>query len=162
LEGYDLMQVCLNGHMITAHANLHYSFRKAFCPGCGSETILACTKCSAGIQGTYHWPPGKGISRSPKNPPAFCHGCGHPYPWTEARQQALAELVDDADGMAEDDKQRLREALRDIQTDGPRTEVGAGRLKKIIKQGALTVGSGLYKVALDVATDAAKKLIVGN
>jgi len=71
-------------------------------------------------------------------------------------------MVDGIEGLPEDDRRQLDEALTDIQTDGPRTEIGASRLRKLMKQGALTAGSGLYKLALDVATDAAKKLIVGS
>lgn len=157
------MQVCRNGHRITSQANRHSDRRKRFCPDCGSETIVSCGKCNALIQGDYY------LTRSPSSAvrsavrvPDFCHGCGHAYPWREARQQSLIELVEGIEGLPDEDRRQLGQALTDIQTDGPRTEIGASRLRKLLKQGALTAGSALYKVALDVATDAAKKMIVGS
>ncbi len=74
----------------------------------------------------------------------------------------MIELVEGIEGLPDEDRRQLGQALTDIQTDGPRTEIGASRLRKLLKQGALTAGSALYKVALDVATDAAKKMIVGS
>jgi len=71
-------------------------------------------------------------------------------------------MVEDLEGLPEDDRRKLGQALTDIQTDGPRTEIGASRLRKLVTKGALTAGTGLYKLSLDVATEAAKKLIIGG
>ncbi len=148
-----MMQVCHSGHQITASMNAFPEEVKAFCPDCGEATLSACSSCSRNIRG-FDWD-GHGI-RGPATP-KFCEGCGQPFPWTVAQRAAALDLIDDADEVPEADKLRLREALRDVQTDGPRTAVGVSRIKKLIQQGSLTVGSSLYKIFIDVMSDAAKK-----
>lgn len=50
-EGYDVMQVCLNGHQITDEVIFTPQHKKPFCPECGAATITACPECQAPIQG---------------------------------------------------------------------------------------------------------------
>ena len=84
---YDVMQVCLNGHVITSTAKTNPEDLKKRCPKCGEETITQCPDCHAEIQGYEHIP---GVSYSgPSTPPGYCHECGEPYPWTERRKQQL-------------------------------------------------------------------------
>ena len=51
---HDIMQVCLNGHQITASYEEHPEFRKEFCDICGEKTITFCPQCKAPILGKYH------------------------------------------------------------------------------------------------------------
>jgi hypothetical protein len=159
-EGYDVMQVCLHGHMITASAGTMPNFAKAFCPDCGAKTITACPQCNANIQGAYNSPGVIGFG--PREPTGYCHNCGAPYPWTAERLAVADEMIDDLERLKADDKAKLKEALRDITTDTPRTELGVSRFIKLAKKAGVAVGSGLYKVAIDVASEAAKKAIVGT
>ncbi|GEM_PF-967428 len=96
---YDLMQSCLNGHIITSRGLTNPEL-KPRCPKCGEETITQCPSCGTQIQGHLHIP-GVGYS-GPSSPPAHCHNCGEPYPWTQRRKdklpgqpQSASELTDE-------------------------------------------------------------------
>lgn len=78
---YDVQQVCLNGHQITANFSSYPARRKKHCSSCGAETITACPECNTPILGSYDVP---GVfDFNPTSVPPHCHQCGHPYPWTE-------------------------------------------------------------------------------
>lgn len=86
-EGYDVMQVCLNGHMITDTAMRDPYRQKPNCPECGARTITECLKCSAPIQGA----PLGAFSFQKRPVPPFCWSCGAEYPWREA---AIAKRIE--------------------------------------------------------------------
>ena len=84
---YDVMQACMNGHIITSQARNRPEDLRKRCPVCGVETITQCLKCNTDIQGYKHTPL---VSRAnPKAPPAHCHQCGKPYPWTVAKEHTV-------------------------------------------------------------------------
>ena len=83
---YDVMQVCVNGHQITARYNDCPEYRQDFCKKCGSPTINACPKCNEAIRG-HHNTPGVAVLGFAEPVPEFCHKCGEPYPWTKTNQQ---------------------------------------------------------------------------
>lgn len=85
---YDVMQVCIKGHIITSTAKEHPEDLRKRCSNCGAETIMQCPSCSADIQGYEHIP-GIGYS-GPDSPPAYCHECGVAYPWTIATAKSTA------------------------------------------------------------------------
>lgn len=155
VEGYDVRQVCLNGHQISEHAQSMPQFRKDFCPECGERTITACPECHAPIQGHYNSPGVLSIrkTRVPNN----CHACGTAYPWRQHALAAAVELLEmELEGQAATDAVALIPA---IATENPRTEVAALKLKKIL--GAL--GKPAYDIAIkvvsDVASETAKKTL---
>ena len=84
---YDLMQACMNGHIITATAKTRPETLKKRCPECGTKTITQCLKCNTDIQGYKHTP--WSVRPDPKEPPAHCHECGEPYPWTVAKKHTV-------------------------------------------------------------------------
>jgi hypothetical protein len=63
LHGYDVGQVCLNGHVITQFGGTRPEYLKKFCDKCGEPTLIACPKCSKPIQG-YHQGSGGQVNRS--------------------------------------------------------------------------------------------------
>ncbi len=78
---YEVMQVCLNGHQITASYNSSPQRRQDYCQKCGQKTIYQCPKCKEPIQGKYIV---EGVLDLTKTPvPSNCHKCGNPYPWRE-------------------------------------------------------------------------------
>jgi len=78
-EGYDTMQVCINGHQITAFYQEHPENRKDFCDKCGKKTIHQCPKCNEDIRGYHHV---RGVYSMMDVPiPSHCHACGNPFPW---------------------------------------------------------------------------------
>src|SRR5580704_1635867 len=90
-EGYDVAQVCLNGHLVNSFAVSQPEHNENFCSMCGEKTISQCPHCKTNIRGYYHM---LGVtSFLPEDTPAFCHYCGKPYPWMEDRLQTAKELL---------------------------------------------------------------------
>ena len=77
---YDVMQVCMAGHVITSKAKSHPEAMKQRCPECGAKTITQCIGCNTEIQGYKHIP--RFVRPESRTPPRFCHKCGESYPWT--------------------------------------------------------------------------------
>lgn len=76
---FEVMQVCKNGHQITANYNGAPQFRQDRCEKCGAETIYKCQKCGADIKGKYI--SANVIDLSSVDVPLYCHKCGRAYPW---------------------------------------------------------------------------------
>ena len=83
---YDVMQVCVKGHQITARYDDYPELRQDFCKKCGSPTIFACPKCKEPIRGEYNVP-GVAAIGFEVPVPEFCHKCGESYPWTKTNHQ---------------------------------------------------------------------------
>lgn len=156
----------MNGHTIT---NRLHTGREAkdFCPTCGLETISKCPSCGEEIQGWFvkrtattasfsrkfeSFPP----KPPSKKPPAFCHYCGKPFPWTEKKLEAVDELVDElkALGLSPHDGEVLKTSLHDLIQQNQHQEVAELKLRKILakvgEEGLVWAKTILYKVLTDV------------
>lgn len=151
-RGYDTAQVCLNGHKVTASYLDFPEHRQNFCDQCGAATITACQSCHAEIRGFY-----RGSMIVQYAPPHFCHECGKAYPWTEAKQQAALDLIEELDGLSADERAALRETLPDLVHETPRSELAALRFKKLLGKISKAAGDVLRKVVIDLAAEAIKK-----
>jgi DNA-directed RNA polymerase subunit N (RpoN/RPB10) len=94
---YDVQQVCLNGHQITAHYNNSSQHRRKFCDQCGAATIHKCPSCSQEIPGFYSVP--NVISFRATSVPTHCANCGESFPWTKAKENIISisdssEIID--------------------------------------------------------------------
>ena len=154
---YDVMQVCLNGHKITAMLKSSPEYGKQHCSDCGATTISNCQKCQAGIQG-YHHVPGV-IGGSLTKVHAFCHECGEPYPWTTARLGAAQELAEELEGLNEEEKETLKASLDDLVRDTPRTTLAATRFKRIVAKAGKGAADTFKDILIGVISEAAKKMI---
>ena len=155
LEGYDVRQVCLNGHQTTGYAATMPQFAKPFCPKCGEKTITVCPECQVPIHGHYSSP--GVLSVRPTPVPNNCHACGTAYPW---RQQALAAAVEALQMELEGPDATEAAALVPlVATDGPRTEVSAMKLKRLMGKLAKPAYDFSIKVVSDVASETAKKVL---
>jgi len=76
---YDTMQVCINGHQITAFYDSYTENRKDFCDKCGKKTIYQCIKCNENIRGYHHMSSVSTLGSIPI--PSHCHACGNAFPW---------------------------------------------------------------------------------
>jgi len=94
---YDVMQVCVMGHQITARYKQYPEYRRDFCEKCGSPTIIACPKCNEPINGHLNRPGSTVVVIAEDPVPEFCHKCGEPYPWTETdhRRKSLDDRKQD-------------------------------------------------------------------
>lgn len=149
-HGYDVMQVCLNGHQITDAAEMMPDHMKPFCPDCGEKTIVACPDCGTPIQGHL-----KNVLSARQSPVRNnCHQCGTAYPW---RQHALAAAVEvmgmELEGQDATDAAALIAA---VSVDTPRTELSALKLKKLLGKLSKPVYDVAIKIIGDVAAATAK------
>jgi hypothetical protein len=156
-EGYDVAQVCPNGHTANDSFREFSDFNKEFCDKCGEKTITSCPKCNNPIRGAYHAQGVIGVFEY--TPPAYCHNCGNAFPWTERKIQAAIELSVEEGNLNEEDSKVLEQSIKDIVRDIPQTQVAASRFKKIMtKVGSSTAGA-VKDILVDIVSETAKKII---
>jgi hypothetical protein len=150
-EGYDVMQVCLNGHQITASAETLPNQRKQFCDQCGEKTIDSCPDCKASIQGYL-----KGIlSVRSLKVPNNCPSCGTAYPW---RQDSIANAIEVLQmEMDAADAAAVPTLVNMVLIEGPRTEVSALKLKKLLGKLSKPIYDICINVLSDLMSETAKK-----
>jgi hypothetical protein len=73
-------------------------------------------------------------------------------------KEHIAEIED----FTTDERTQLEAAIVDLSTPNPRAELGAARFKRLMRRVAPSVGNGLWKIVLDVASEAAKKALTGG
>ena len=61
----------------------------------------------------------------------------------------------------EAERKLLQEVIDDLAAGGGRTDLAASRFKHLMRNAGVAVGSGLYKPVVEVASDAAKKVLMG-
>ncbi len=154
-SGYDVAQVCLNGHVTNSMTEARPLHSVDFCAACGSRTLTKCESCSAPIRGEYH-----SRIQALYKAPAYCIKCGLPFPWTAARVEAAKSLAEASD-LTEHEQLQLASSIQDVMTDTPKTEVASLRIRGLLAKAGKEVGSALRKVIVDVASEAAKKIIFG-
>lgn len=77
----DVMQVCLNGHVITDRLRTFPEQGLPRCNRCGAGTITHCLTCGRELPGALAVPGLEpiGVLRAP----LYCPTCGAEFPWTE-------------------------------------------------------------------------------
>jgi hypothetical protein len=160
-SSYLTAEVCLSGHTTTSRVEDTPELTSRFCPHCGVETIQACPSCKAAIRGDYEVPGVVAIGFA-YCPPNHCHNCGTAFPWKTAKLEAAKEHAAEVEGLDATERAQLQGAIDDLAAGGARIDLAASRFKRLMKKAGQTVGSGLYKIVLDVATEAAKKALVGS
>lgn len=150
---YETAMVCLNGHTITDGIQTFPEKEAPYCPQCGAKTITACAKCGAAVRGHYS----EGSAFRDYTPPAFCHNCGRPLPWTESAIHAWRELVGESEGLSNDEKERLKGSIDDLIADTPGTSVAIIRVKKWLAKAGNMIGPSVKQIVLDVGTEAVKR-----
>lgn len=154
--GYDVAQVCLNGHVINARSEGYPEKNAKFCPDCGEGTITTCQDCSKKIRGE----PTDVFSIGFTFPaPNYCRECGKPYPWTQRKIEAFRELVDVL-SLNKDYKTVMLDGITDIVRDTPRTEVVCVKFSRIISK-LKQQEPQLISMLSNIATDRAKELLSG-
>lgn len=131
---------------------------RKFCESCGAPTITACPLCHEPIPGFYR---NSAVIGAGYEAPAFCGDCGQPFPWTQHRLEAARELAGEAEHLSTEEKQQLADSLDDLTRDTPRTQVAAGRFKRLVAKAGVETGNALRAVLVDVMSEAAKKAIWG-
>ena|SRR5438093_3649815 len=158
LGGYDIAQVCLNGHVTNPSSQRFPERDRAYCTDCGQPTIQACQECGGAIRGRYS---ARGLITTGYHRPAFCHSCGKPYPWTARSLEAARELAQEMEGLSSEEQATLAGTLDDLLTETPRTQVQATRFKRLLAKAGKGTAEALRKIMVDVMSEAAKKAILG-
>ncbi|MGC2424493.1 MAG: DUF2321 domain-containing protein [Nitrospirota bacterium] len=153
-EGYDIAQICLDGHIINDATQSFPEINKKFCNKCGEETIDSCPSCKNPIQGRYH-----GGGSEEYIPPSYCHNCGAAFPWIESKIKAAIELSIEDGNLNEEESKNLEESINNIVKDTPRTQVAASRFKKIMTKIGTSTAEGIKTIIVDIVSETAKKII---
>jgi hypothetical protein len=117
-----------------------------FCTKCGAENTSTCQHCQTSIAKQY-----------PGVIPAYCGGCGKPFPWTETALSAANEYTDELDELNTEEKLALKGTFDDLTSDTPRTALAAKRFSIFMGKIGPVAGSALKQIIVSVATEAAKK-----
>ena len=161
---YDVPRICLNGHLVgfdfvsPIRPGLNQK-ADPFCERCGQPAIVQCPACNSEI--TRHTLTLASDAHRAHEVPSFCRRCGKPYPWTERRLQAARELIDLEQTLAPDEKAALKTDIQDIAHDAPRTRAASIRIKNALATVSGALGSALRDIIVNVASEAAKKTILG-
>ena len=160
MEGFDIAQICLNGHVVN-DSTIHYpDHNKDFCDKCGAKTITHCPHCNDPIRGRYYM---KFVyDASPFRAPAYCHNCGAPYPWTEAKLNAAKELAEELERLTEEERKILAQSIDDLVKESPKTELAATRVKKLLAKAGKEGARLMLEILKEVASETAKKVLWGN
>jgi hypothetical protein len=119
-----------------------------FCTKCGAMNVSACQHCQVAIEKQY-----------PGEIPAYCGGCGKPFPWTETALAAAKEYTDELEALNAEEKVALKGTFGDLTSDTARTPVAANRFNNLVKKIGPVAGGVLKQIVVSVATEAAKKSI---
>lgn len=149
---FDTAQICRNGHVITINYNHNPDERKKHCTQCGADTLNECPYCHSAIQGckrcsydkpssgnylTGEWNYEKvdvSITELPEYlPPAYCHECGKPYPWTEESLNEIHRLIEMMDNLSDEQKAKLSSLFPDLIVETPHTVSSAISAASILK-----------------------------
>ena len=105
-EFYDAL-LCEQGHVINAVATRGKPSPRdsACCTTCGCSSVRTCGGCKEYIRGVRKkhkhrllGPPlPYPVSPGSYQPPAYCHQCGHSYPWTQGGLKNAESFSADAD-----------------------------------------------------------------
>lgn len=159
-EGYDVAQICINGHLVNSSSRSMSQFNQKFCEKCGAETITQCPSCKLDIRGYYHSP--GFISLAEESIPSFCHNCGKSYPWTESALDAAQELADELSELTDEEKDLLKKSLPDLIKETPKTKVAESRFKKIMSKAKKESVDAMRSILVDIISETIKKSLFGN
>ena len=154
-DGYDVAQICENGHIITSTLSSYPRHGRKFCEKCGAPTIYACPKCNKPIPGYYRV--AGVISSSTIELPGFCGECGAPFPWAETALSELHEIAKMVDGLSDEERDQLQAAIDELVKDTPRTERAALTMKTLAPKLGQEAWGAMRAILVSVATEAAKR-----
>ncbi len=159
---YDRALICRNGHLINSCAEGDPARNSKFCEKCGEPAVGQCESCGEPIRGEEFeaqegWVDVTRRYLGFRRIPQHCHGCGKPYPWTERRAEAIQEVLDELDGLTDEDCEKLKKSIPDIIADTPKSDTAALRFKKAIAKVGQSGGKILVDILTNVATEAVKK-----
>ena len=158
MDGYDLAQICLNGHVITSMAGSSPSFRKDYCKECGSKTITQCQECNKPIKGYYHV--SGVIGGYHYDVPRFCDSCGNPFPWIKTKIGTAKELVLLIDSISTEEKQDFQESIVELVKETTKVPIAKVKVKRYFSKIDSDISDGIKDVLKDTLSERLKKEIL--
>jgi hypothetical protein len=83
---HDVMQVCVNGHVITSLLHSNPGRGLSHCDRCGAATLDRCPTCGHSLPGAVPVP--GLVLLGELRPPLHCHVCGAMFPWATAPENS--------------------------------------------------------------------------
>ena len=154
--GYDVAQVCPNGHVSNPSTKNCPQHSRNFCEECGEQTVTSCMKCKNPIRGRY-W--GGVIDLTEYKPPACCGDCGHAFPWTERRIKAAKEMLTESGELTPEQVKETEASIEELAKNSPQGQVAATRMKRILSKVGKGTASAVRDILVDIASETAKKVI---
>ena len=153
MADHEVAQICPNGHIANSAMLLVPQHNKEYCEKCGEKTLAACPKCGGTIRGAG------GIGRYDR--PAHCRDCGAAYPWTERAMQAAIELFLDETGAQGEEAKAFEQSVHDVTRQTPAAQVASNRIVKALKKVGTATATSIREILVGVASEAAKKTLLG-
>ncbi len=155
MNEYDVLHICLNGHIIDSGIE-NADYDGSTCPICGFPTIDECLNCETKIKDSEL----DMYIDKPIMAPSHCHNCREPFPWTLTIGNAK-DLVHMLDGLTFGDQQRLIQHVGLITKDSPEAVVAAKSVKKLLSESNNRYALTLMDILEDIASKQARRLMLG-
>jgi hypothetical protein len=156
---YHHCRICLNGHVVSASLESIESGTKQYCEECGKLTILDCQNCKSPLLGWTYTP--RVAIVADFTPPNFCKSCAKPFPWTEAKKNALKELIDFENRLTIKDKKIMEDSIDDIINETPRTKIASMKFKQGLAKAGKETAKIIRDIIVDIASETSRKIILG-
>jgi len=148
MEGYDVAQICINGHVITSMAITSPNFRQEYCKKCGSKTIMNCSNCQKPIKGYYHV---SGVIGTFKyHAPKFCDSCGQPFPWIGTKIETSKELIELVETISIEEKEDFQESIVELIKETVKVPVAKVKVKKYLDKIDKEISDSIRDVLKDI------------
>jgi len=158
VEHHDVAEVCLRGHVTTGGIHELSQYRRKHCPKCGEPTITECRECAAELIGNPVDMLGFVTDSGESYIYDFCHNCGKPYPWTETRQHALYEAIEELSStLNEEEIDKLKASVPDVIASTEKSDIAVARFKRIKERVGGPLGTMVINVLSNVATEYVKE-----
>ena len=152
-DGYDIAQICLNGHIVNQRVSGNPAKNENYRPRCGDRTFTACPKCNVPIKGAAYR---TGVFSELQY---YCGSCGKAYPWTELALQAATELVSQQVDFTDEDKEKLIQDIQDVVQKKSRTPVAVENIKKFVLKAGPQFGDALKEIFVNIVSETLNKAL---
>ncbi len=159
MNGYDIAQVCKNGHVISSTAGSNPELQKIFCVKCGEATIMNCINCSKPIKGYYHVEGFLYFSMT-YHLPKFCDNCGTPYPWTQIKLKAAKDIISLVETLTHEQKHDFVLTLEQLIRETSEAPLSKIKFKRYIKKIENDLAQSIKELLIDIVPDSIKKSII--
>lgn len=156
MSNYYPAEICLNGHVISSYST---NIEK-YCSNCGAKTISSCPSCNTPIRGKYN--ADNVVILQDYKAPSYCFSCGKPFPWTQSRIDAIAELIEFDNQLSKDEKLYISNNVNELTIDTPKTKVVATKVKFYLSEAATATADAIKDILVEIISESAKKIIFGQ